>query len=586
MLTINKNHSLILVVLFAIIFAVAISGDVHATPVEPDYNTSGDWVNVYDELEKNLTNDKEDLEKANDTVQSTNKTLNEKDKTVQTLDKKLDTALSNQKKALSTKKSKYTAYKTSLTKYKTVKNNYLKALKKYKSKKTKANKNKVLKAKKSVLNYKAKVKQAKNAYAKASKSYENTKSTITQISSEISAGVSLVNYYESKYVEAIANLYEILDREEFASFEYNNAKAVLDNINNNFTAMMNELYNNLLDDGYINSTADLDANDIANEYWNLLDIEDDTFKDIFISSFAGNLSEIFNSYNGNETFINLAGEFLTNFTNVVMNNYFSTGEAYDDGVVNDYVDNIINNTDLQSAYNDTFNEFVANAELNSNESATNATIFAGQELIGSINDAVNNLFDEIDIAQEKLAEIETTLEKLNASASELKTLAEDGDGSEIASTIDSDVNVLYIAISNVIKLLNEEISKINLLKDFVNEANTNAGSAVSVNDIVAAYNQAVGSASLITKGTDDVIDTYAVDVLIYEMGLYVIGNNVTALKELNNETINDSQELANFEGNLTEVNNLEDDLEEIVGYVDRDNEILANLLPTNGYEEA
>ncbi|WP_225370320.1 hypothetical protein [Methanobrevibacter arboriphilus] len=52
MLTINKNHSLILVVLFAIIFAVAISGDVHATPVEPDYNTSGDWVNVYDELEK------------------------------------------------------------------------------------------------------------------------------------------------------------------------------------------------------------------------------------------------------------------------------------------------------------------------------------------------------------------------------------------------------------------------------------------------------------------------------------------------------------------------------------------------------
>ncbi|WP_225370321.1 hypothetical protein [Methanobrevibacter arboriphilus] len=443
-----------------------------------------------------------------------------------------------------------------------------------------------MKAKKSVLNYKAKVKQAKNAYAKASKSYENTKSTITQISSEISAGVSLVNYYESKYVEAIANLYEILDREEFASFEYNNAKAVLDNINNNFTAMMNELYNNLLDDGYINSTADLDANDIANEYWNLLDIEDDTFKDIFISSFAGNLSEIFNSYNGNETFINLAGEFLTNFTNVVMNNYFSTGEAYDDGVVNDYVDNIINNTDLQSAYNDTFNEFVANAELNSNESATNATIFAGQELIGSINDAVNNLFDEIDIAQEKLAEIETTLEKLNASASELKTLAEDGDGSEIASTIDSDVNVLYIAISNVIKLLNEEISKINLLKDFVNEANTNAGSAVSVNDIVAAYNQAVGSASLITKGTDDVIDTYAVDVLIYEMGLYVIGNNVTALKELNNETINDSQELANFEGNLTEVNNLEDDLEEIVGYVDRDNEILANLLPTNGYEEA
>ena len=583
MLTINKNHSLILVVLFTLICAVAISGDVHAEVV-PDYNTSDDWKNVYDELEKNLTNDKENLEKANDTVQSTNKTLNEKDKTVQALDKKLDTALSDQKKALSTKKSKYTAYKTSLTKYKTVKNNYLKALKKYKSKKTKANKNKALKAKKSVLNYKAKVKQSKNAYAKASKSYENTKSTITQISSEITAGVSLVNYYESKYAEAIFNLYEILDREEFDSLEYNNAKAVLDNINNNFTAMMNDLYNGLLNDGYINSTDGLDANAIANEYWNLLGIEDETFKDTFINSFADNLIEIFDSYNGNETFINLAGEFLTNFTNVVMNNYFSTGDAYDNGVVNDYVNNIINNTDLQSAYNDTFNEFVTNAELNSNKSATSATISAGQELIGSINDAVNNLFDEIAIAQEKLAEIETTIEKLSASASELKTLAKDGDGSEIADTIYSDVNVLYIAISKVIKDLNDEISKITTLKNFVNEANTNAGSAVSVNDIVAAYNQAVGNASIINKGTDSVISDYETEVLFYILGLTVIDNNVTALKDLGNETINDSSELANFEGNLTEVNNLEKNLDTIVDSVDRYNEILANLLPTNDEE--
>ena len=40
MLTLNKNYSLILVVLFTMICAVAVSGDVHAA--EPGYNTSGD----------------------------------------------------------------------------------------------------------------------------------------------------------------------------------------------------------------------------------------------------------------------------------------------------------------------------------------------------------------------------------------------------------------------------------------------------------------------------------------------------------------------------------------------------------------
>ncbi|WP_281845320.1 hypothetical protein, partial [Methanobrevibacter arboriphilus] len=75
MLTLNKNYSLILVVLFTMICAVAVSGDVHAA--EPGYNTSGDWVNEYNGLEDNLTKADEDLKNANDSFNSANKSLND-----------------------------------------------------------------------------------------------------------------------------------------------------------------------------------------------------------------------------------------------------------------------------------------------------------------------------------------------------------------------------------------------------------------------------------------------------------------------------------------------------------------------------
>lgn len=112
MLTLNKNYSLILVVLFTMICAVAVSGDLHA--VEPDYNTSGDWVNEYEGLEDNLTKADEDLKNANDSFNSANKSLNDSEVAFENAVKKLNNTLSNQEKSLNIKVSKYSAYKNSV----------------------------------------------------------------------------------------------------------------------------------------------------------------------------------------------------------------------------------------------------------------------------------------------------------------------------------------------------------------------------------------------------------------------------------------------------------------------------------------
>ena len=598
MLTINKNHSLILVVFFTMICAVAVSGDVHATTVESDYNTSGDWVNEYDGLEDNLTKADEDLKNANDSFNSANKSLNDSEVAFENAVKKLNTTLSNQEKSLNTKVYKYSAYKNSVKNYNTAKNNYLKAkntylelLKKYKKKKTKDLKTKVLKSKETALKLKKtalsnrnKKNSAKNAYIEATNDYYLNVFLTTQAGSEVSAKYDIVNQNVRKFNDA-KDILEIAEYEqESADIIFSNAEQVLNSINADFIVAMNDLYDQLLVDKDIYDLSAFDVENWTNYYLDTNNLSSGPIylADIFNESFYGNLTKIFEEENatnvGNETFINLAkASFLNNYTNVIMNDYFTNGYV-DENISCGYIVDVINVT-LPSEYNNAYYDFIENASFRANESGVIATILAGQELINNITDVVNNLFNNVTVFQEKLAEINNTLGDLNTSAYNLNQTAADGNGSTIAGVIATIANGLYYAVNTDIVDLNAEILKLVEFCSFINAANSSAASATTLDVIISAFNQAIGNATLINTGITTIIPQINTTITLGNETLANITNNVTALEELNNETLNSSDELTNLKGNLTAVNISIDELIEIIETVSEINEELGGLLP-------
>ena len=603
MLTINKNHSLILVVFFTMICAVAVSGDVHATTVESDYNTSGDWVNEYDGLKDNLTKADEDLKNANDSFNSANKSLNDSEVAFENAVKKLNTTLSNQEKSLNIKVSKYSAYKNSVKNYNTAKNNYLKAkntylelLKKYKKKKTKDLKTKVLKSKKTALKLKKtalsnrnKKNSAKNAYIEATNDYYLNVFLTTQASSEVTAKNDIVNQNVRKFNDAEKVLWNAEDDQWYANFDFTNAEEVLNSINADFIVAMNDLYDQLLADGDIYDLSDFDVENWTDYYLGTNNLSSGPIylADIFNESFYGNLTKIFEEENatnvGNETFINLAkASFLNNYTNVIMNDYFSNGYV-DENISNGYIVDVINVT-LPGEYNKAYNDFIENASFRANQSGVNATILAGQELINNITDVVNNLVNNVTAGQEKLAEINNTLGDLNTSAYNLNQTAADGNGSTIANIIALIADGLYGNIHESINILDIQIVKLIGFHQFINSANTSAGSATTLGDIISAFNQAIGNATVINTGITTIILQINGIIGLANETLTNITNNVTELEAVGNETLNNSSELSDLKGNLTSVDTSKDELLGIIESVGEINNELGGFLPVNDEE--
>lgn len=605
MLTINKNYSLILVVLFTMICAVAVSGDVYAIPTESDYNTSGDWINEYEDLENNLTKADEDLKNANDSFNQANRSLNDSEVGFENAVKKLNITLSNQEKSLNIKVSKYSAYKNSIKnynvakdKYVKAKNNYLELLKKYKKKKTKALKIKVLKAKKTVLKLKKTLLSNKNkktsaniAYIEATENYVLSIYLTTQAGSEVSAKYDIVNqnirkFNDAKEVLVIAEVNQLNASSTFTSVE-----EVYNGIPANFTYYMNELYNELLglDEGY--GIGNLD--NFSSENWTTYYIYEnfglvgpDILIDAFGDSFYGNLTEYFKEYNstylGNDTFIRLAQVFYDNYTNVVMNNFFSNGYV-NASVMNDYIDEVIvgdgnYNTTLPGFYNEIYNEFINNASFIANQSGVNAAITAGQELINNITDVVNNLVNNVTAVQEKLAQINDTLGNINTTAYNLNQTAADGNGSTIANIIALIADGLYSNIHENIDILDTQIVKLIELQDFINSANTSAGSATTLGDIISAFNQAISNATVINTGVTTTIPQINGIIGFANETLTNINNNVTELEAVGNETLNESTDLANLKGNLTSVDTSKDELLGIIESVGEINNELGEFL--------
>lgn len=601
MLTLNKNYSLILVVLFTMICAVAVSGDVHA--VEPDYNTSGDWENEYEGLEDNLTKADEDLKNANDSFNSANKSLNDSEVAFENAVKKLNNTLSNQEKSLNIKVSKYSAYKNSVKNYNTAKNNYLKVkntylelLKKYKKKKTKDLKTKVLKSKETALKLKKtalsnrnKKNSAKNAYIEATNDYYLSVFLTTQASSEVTAKNDIVNQNVRKFNDAEEVLWNAEDDQWYANFDFTNAEEVLNSINADFIVAMNDLYDQLLADRDIYDLSDFDVENWTDYYLDTNNLSSGPIylADIFHESFYGNLTKIFEEENatnvGNETFINLAkASFLNNYTNVIMNDYFSNGYV-DENISNGYIVDVINVT-LPGEYNKAYNDFIENASFRANQSGVNATILAGQELINNITDVVNNLVNNVTAGQEKLAEINNTLGDLNKSAYNLNQTAADGNGSTIANIIALIADGLYSNIHENIDILDTQIVKLIELQDFINSANTSAGSATTLGDIISAFNQAIGNATVINTGVTTTIPQINGIIGFANETLTNINNNVTELEAVGNETLNESNDLANLKGNLTSVDTSKDELLGIIESVGEINNELGEFLPVNDDE--
>nr|WP_302577690.1 hypothetical protein [Methanobrevibacter arboriphilus] len=594
MLTLNKNYSLILVVLFTMICAVAVSGDVHA--VEPGYNTSGDWVNEYDGLKDNLTKADEDLKNANDSFNSANKSLNDSEVAFENAVKKLNTTLSNQEKSLNIKVSKYSAYKNSVKNYNTAKNNYLKAkntylelLKKYKKKKTKDLKTKVLKSKETALKLKKtalsnrnKKNSAKNAYIEATNDYYLNVFLTTQAGSEVSAKYDIVNQNVRKFNDA-KDILEIAEYEqESADIIFSNAEQVLNSINDTFIKNMNDLYNQLLADEYIGNLSAFNSFNWSDHYIDLNGLGVGYLSTVFFGSFYGNLTKIFEEENatnvGNETFINLAKDsFLNNYTNVVMNDYFTNGFV-NDAIIEDYIVDVINVT-LPGEYNNVYNDFIGNASFRANESGVIATILGGQELINNITDVVNNLVEIVLEGQEKLAEINNTLGDLNTSAYNLNQTAADGNGSTIANIIAFLADGLYSTVNAYIPESDAEISKLIVIQGYINGLNNSAGSATTLDDIISAYNQTIGNATEIDVNTTSAIKNINLALVLANETLTNITNNVTALEAIGNETLNESSDLANLKGNLTSVDTSKGELSDIIYYVKQYDDELAMLFP-------
>lgn len=601
MLTLNKNYSLILVVLFTMICAVAVSGDVHA--VEPDYNTSGDWVNEYEGLKDNLTKADEDLKNANDSFNSANKSLNDSEVAFENAVKKLNNTLSNQEKSLNIKVSKYSAYKNSVKNYNTAKNNYLKVkntylelLKKYKKKKTKDLKTKVLKSKETALKLKKtalsnrnKKNSAKNAYIEATNDYYLSVFLTTQASSEVTAKNDIVNQNVRKFNDAEEVLWNAENDQWYANFDFTNAEEVLNSINADFIVAMNDLYDQLLADRDIYDLSDFDVENWTDYYLDTNNLSSGPIylADIFYESFYGNLTKIFEEENatnvGNETFINLAkASFLNNYTNVIMNDYFSNGYV-DENISNGYIVDVINVT-LPGEYNKAYNDFIENASFRANQSGVDATILAGQELINNITDVVNNLVNNVTAGQEKLAEINNTLGDLNKSAYNLNQTAADGNGSTIANIIALIADGLYSNIHENIDILDTQIVKLIELQDFINSANTSAGSATTLGDIISAFNQAISNATVINTGVTTTIPQINGIIGFANETLTNINNNVTELEAVGNETLNESTDLANLKGNLTSVDTSKDELLGIIESVGEINNELGEFLPVNDDE--
>jgi hypothetical protein len=515
----NRPMLLILAVLFTMIIAVAISGSVMAA--DPTYDTSDKWNSTYEDLENNLTTAEKDLTKANETVQKENKTLTDKDKNVQTLEKKQATALSDQKKALNTRTAKYNAYKKAYTNYKTAKNKYLKALKKYKAKHTKTNKNKALKAKKTAITYKNKALSAKNAYNNARYNYEGSKRSATQLNTELSSAIDLLNYYQNRLTKAENALDDALWKESLANKSYNNAKSVLDGIVGNFTESIYDIYNIELSNGIIDDVNVIDSQAIQTIAENVaialgLDVNNDPdLYNAFIDSFVGNFTKILAEENsthmGNDTFFKIANDiYLTNYTNVVMNSYFADSEYVDSGyfewdnnAITDYINDVITGNVTES-YNKGYEAFVNDTTNLSNASATNATIAEGQALIDALLDAVNNVegnastviggvnalfnnFEAISNATAALAAANTN----NANATSANDTARDFLANDVTPTknqIASGYNNLTAAADNV------------------TGAKSLADSATTITDILAAYNQAKTNATIVKNEAQKAVD--------------------------------------------------------------------------------
>lgn len=598
MLTINKNYSLILVVLFTMICAVAVSGDVHANSVESDYNTSGDWINEYEDLENNLTKANEELKNANDSFNKANKSLNDSKVGFENAVKKLNTTLSNQEKSLNIKVSKYSAYKNSVKNYNTAKNKYVKAkntylelLKKYHKKKTKALKNKVLKAKKTVLKLKKTLLSNKNkktsaniAYIEATENYVLSIYLTTQAGSEVSAKYDIVNQNIRKFDDAEGVLLGAEFNQELFDDIFIDTEQVLNNINASFITAMNNLYDQLLADKDIGNLSAFNLTNWTVYYIgeNHLSFGPDYLANIFGDSFYGNLTKIFEEENatnvGNETFINLAkASFLNNYTNVIMNDYFTNGFV-NDTIIEDYIFGVINVT-LPDEYNNAYNEFIENASFRANESGVTATILGGQELINNITDVVNNLVDSVLLGQEKLAQINDTLGNINTTAYALNQTAAGGNGTVTAATIAAIADGLYSTVNAYMPESISEINKLQVIKGYINAANTSAGAATTLDDIISAYNQTIGNATEINVNTTSAINHTNVAIQLANETLTNISNNVTALEALNNVTLNSSTDLANLKGNLTSVDEFKDELSEIIEAVGEINEELGELLP-------
>ncbi len=614
MLTINKNHSLILVVLFAMICAVAISGDVHANDAT-DYNTSDDWVNEYDGLEDNLTKANEDLKKANDSFNSANKSLNDSEVAFTNAIKKLDTSLSNQKKSLENKVSKYSAYKTSIKNYNTAKdkyikakNTYLKLLKKYKVKKTKALKNKVLNAKKTVLTLKKTVltnrnkkNSANNAYIQATNEYYLTIFLTTQAGSEVSAKNDIVNQNIRKLTDAqdVLNIAEY----EYESVDiiFTNAEQVLNSINASFTTAMNNLYDQLLTEGIISDLSNINSTELAENYTTENGLDNIptelgsatifTLNDTFYNSFLTKLNEILEiSTIGNETFINLAKDsFLNNYTNVVMNDYFSEGYV-NETIIDEYIINVINAT-LPSEYNDYYDEFIADAIFEANTTGVDATISTGKELMNNITNNTIDLANNLIFANETLYQIYNGLGDLNTSADNLNTTAAGGDGAIIAATIFTITDGLYQSIGSVLSEFDEYVAYLLSYINNITIANTTVGQSTNLSDMIPPYGYyvyvsainntgtgAIGNATYLVKSVDYRTSEILSNILNGIEALTNITNNVTALEQLGNETLNNSNQLNSLNGNLTKVDDYTDDFVDFMAAVSDINEILAELL--------
>ncbi|KZX15000.1 chromosome partition protein Smc [Methanobrevibacter cuticularis] len=586
----NRPMLLILAVLFTMIATVAISGSVMAA--DTTYDTSNKWNSTYEDLENNLTIAEKDSTKANETVQKENKTLADKDKNVQTLEKKQANALSDQKKVLNTRTAKYNAYKKAFTKYKSAYNKYVTALKKYKAKPTKTNKNKALKAKKTAKTYKNKARSAKNEYNNARYNYESSKRSVTQLNTELSSAIDLLNYYQNRLTKAEYALGDALWKESLANRSYNNAKSVVDGILGNFTESIYDIYNTELFNGNINDVNAIDPQTIAENVAIALGLDPNdpntntdlynAFIDSFVSNFTKILAEENSTNMGNDTFFKIASDtYLTNYTNVVMNSYFADSDyansgyfEWDNTAITDYITDVITGN-VTEAYNKGYGAFVNDATNRSNASATNATIAKGQELIDALLDAVNNVKGNASIVMTGLGTLLTNFEAIYNATDALATAAGTGSGQSNAISANDTANQLLDEATTTAVDVNAGYDSLNAAADNVTGAKSLADSATTIADILASYNQALSNATIVHDEAERAVDAanrYHTPV-------------ETALTDISTDAGSAGTSDSTLSGNVTAVTNAVItasetgvDIETAIGNLDDANNILDPLL--------